>query len=646
MNTSSLNTLYYGDPQPLPEEIHLKAGPLSLIYANGWIRHIRVGQHIIVQQIYAAVRDQSWDTIVPQFEDVSFDIQDDSFEVTFLARHIRKEIDFSWHGIITGTADGKVIFKFDGQANSAFQRNRIGFCVLHPASSAGQAALIEHVDGSTTQANFPQLIQAQQPFFNIRAITTHPSESIQARVLMEGDIFEMEDQRNWTDASFKTYCTPSALPKPIIVEAGTRVWQRISITASTSSAVEDQSRDAAIQFQATDKKSALPEIGLASASHGQPLSDREAALLSKLNLGHLRINLYLQTDNFREKLQAAIHQSQQLQGVPLEIALFLSENGDQELRDLRLVADDLQPSVIRWIILHESELSAPPKWVRLAHQHLEGYADVPIGSGTDGYFTELNTNHPTIDEADFLSYSLNPQVHAFDNMTMVENLPIQGITIKTAQSFAPQKHLIVGPITLKKRYEPAAAKSESAPSTDELPAQVDNRQISLFGAGWTLGSIKYLAEAGAQSLTYYETTGWLGVIEQDQGNPLPDKFPSQPGMVYPIYLLLETFANYHQGTQVIGSISSSPLKVDGLIIDDSGAIRIYLVNFTDQPQTVTVQSFAGNYQLQRLDENTTGLLKAMEKPTWTNASMVKLETNGTAIELKPFSVALLKSVAE
>jgi hypothetical protein len=25
-----------------------------------------------------------------------------------------------------------------------------------------------------------------------------------------GDIFEMEDQRNWTDASFKTFCTRSA----------------------------------------------------------------------------------------------------------------------------------------------------------------------------------------------------------------------------------------------------------------------------------------------------------------------------------------------------------------------------------------------------------------------------------------------------
>ena len=29
-----------------------------------------------------------------------------------------------------------------------------------------------------------------------------------------GDLFEMEDQRNWTDASYKTYSTPLRIPYP------------------------------------------------------------------------------------------------------------------------------------------------------------------------------------------------------------------------------------------------------------------------------------------------------------------------------------------------------------------------------------------------------------------------------------------------
>ena len=37
---------------------------------------------------------------------------------------------------------------------------------------------------------------------------------------MEGDTFEMEDHRNWTDASFKTYVRPLALPWPYTLQGG------------------------------------------------------------------------------------------------------------------------------------------------------------------------------------------------------------------------------------------------------------------------------------------------------------------------------------------------------------------------------------------------------------------------------------------
>jgi hypothetical protein len=33
----------------------------------------------------------------------------------------------------------------------------------------------------------------------------------------------MEDQRNWLDASFKTYSTPQERPKPVAVASGDRV---------------------------------------------------------------------------------------------------------------------------------------------------------------------------------------------------------------------------------------------------------------------------------------------------------------------------------------------------------------------------------------------------------------------------------------
>jgi hypothetical protein len=50
-----------------------------------------------------------------------------------------------------------------------------------------------------------------------------------------GDVFEMEDQRNWTDASFKTYGRPLARAFPYRIGPGERVRQSVTIEARTSS---------------------------------------------------------------------------------------------------------------------------------------------------------------------------------------------------------------------------------------------------------------------------------------------------------------------------------------------------------------------------------------------------------------------------
>ena len=68
-----------------------------------------------------------------------------------------------------------------------------------------------------------------------------------------------------------------------------------------------------------------------------------------------------------------------------------------------------------------------------------------------------------------------------------------------------------------------------------MPNTVDPRQMSLFGTAWTLASLKTIAESGAASATLYETVGWLGVIEHDEGSPAPEQFRSIAGGVFPLY---------------------------------------------------------------------------------------------------------------
>ena len=71
-----------------------------------------------------------------------------------------------------------------------------------------------------SRREFPELIDPVQPMMDLRALTHEPAPGLRVTCRMEGDTFEMEDQRNWTDASYKTYVRPLALPWPYTLAAG------------------------------------------------------------------------------------------------------------------------------------------------------------------------------------------------------------------------------------------------------------------------------------------------------------------------------------------------------------------------------------------------------------------------------------------
>src|SRR5438270_380407 len=144
-----------------------------------------------------------------------------------VARNVRSL--FFWHGTLVGSAEGKVEYTFDGHAQSTFLRNRIGFCLLHGQSAAGRPWLLEMTSGEKVKGRFPEFIAPHQPAKDLRAVAHEFMNGRWAYVRFEGDIFEMEDQRNWTDASFKTYCTPLELAYPVEVKKGTQIRQKITL---------------------------------------------------------------------------------------------------------------------------------------------------------------------------------------------------------------------------------------------------------------------------------------------------------------------------------------------------------------------------------------------------------------------------------
>jgi hypothetical protein len=194
---------------------------------------------------------------------------------------------------------------------------------------------------------------------------------------------------------------------------------------------------------------------------------------------------------------------------------------------------------------------------------------------------------------------------------------------------------------MKMRFNPYASGPVPEVGPGDLPPQVDVRQMSLFGAGWTLGSFKHLAEAGAQSITFYETTGWRGVMETKTGSPLPEIFHSLPGAVFPMYHVLACIGDFTGGT-IIPMHSSHPLQAIGVLLRRDGSERILVANFSHHRKQINLECAAGRVSLRKLDEET--VLTAMRSPEmFRSLPGVNLDVTAGFLELKlqPLAIAIL-----
>lgn len=631
-----------GVGEPMVPPIELRAGPLTMRFEPDtlYLRHIRMGDREVLLAIYGAVRDHQWNTVPGSISNLRVDRRTDSFELEFDVACRQGAVDFRWKGRIAGSAQGTVVFSFDGQSESDFLRNRIGICVLHPQEEcAGSGFNLTHVGGAAERAFWPKLVGNDPIFKNIKAVEHEVVEGILARVEFEGEVFEMEDQRNYTDASYKTYSTPQERPKPAQVRIGDAVRQVATLSLSAArefpSTLANQIPEIRISQGRPVPKAA---VGLRMAHLGGPLTPGELGRLKPLGLSHLRVDLDLSRGGFGERLREATNLSEVL-GIPLHAALFVSDAAEKELEELKTELGVRPPNVALWLVFHLAENRTGEKWVRLAAEKLAGLGgSVSLAAGSKDLFYHLN--HARAGGAALPCFGMGPEVHATDEFTVVENLGGQAVAVESAREFSGRP-VVVSPIAF--RTQPAPAPESPSPAGGaELPGYVDARQMSLLGAGWTLGSLARLLPLGESlhSLTYFETVGWLGVMERDAGGAAPALFPSQPGQLFPLYHVLRSIAGF---SQVAPTRSSHPLAVEALVVETpDGKRRVLVANLTGSETKARIPTDGKAATVRRLEQ--ASLAAAMADADYLHApGGVEIEANEGffSVALAPYAVARL-----
>ncbi len=491
---------------PLYPVRELKAGNLNCLYENGHLRRIKWGQMEVLRMIYGAIRDEHWDTVPFTIENEVIEQKENSFRIRYTAFYRYLAIAYRADFLIEGKEDHTITFSMKGDALSGFNRNRIGLCVLHPASACkGLAVTVRTAEGKSDQGLFPALIKPHQLFKNTQRMDWITRNNVKASLVFEGDVFETEDQRNWMDATYKTYSTDLALPIPVWVSQGDTMHQSVTLRIIPPDLAEAQKASNA----APCKKMPFPKVGYARNEASGHLSDEEIALLKKLPFDKYRVEIDFRNPDWRETLHVCISETSQLHS-RLELVIFCTRSFESEIKELLDQVKGVEELISGILPLQPDDPVSPGFLLKYCYPLIKkADPSIQVGYGTDAYFTELNRHRPVDVPFDFVSFSCNPQVHAIDTRTILENPESLPDMLETIRSFT-DKPIVISPVTFRMRRKTDIGNVR----TDAA----DPRQKQWFGAGWTLLCLYF--SGGADSIIFYQTNGDKGILDEAISSPL------------------------------------------------------------------------------------------------------------------------------
>src|SRR6516225_7227396 len=615
----------FGTEVPDGKYRELRAGPISAVFNSGALRYVRYHGEEVLRGIAYIVRDRDWGTYAPAIENLNIRQSKDGFAIAYNAICEDNDQAIRYSAKIDARSDGTLKFSAEGTPLSDFLTNRTGFVVLHPlAGTVGRPVEVVHTDGKKAKRKFPKVISPGQPIFEIRALKHEPLPGVTVTVLMEGNKFEMEDHRNWMDASYKTYVCSLLDPWPYTLEKGKSFSQSVTLTVSGKPPKSRSGRAAAgISVTLAGTRGRIPEIGF-----GVPMAEAAAALeAANLIAAAKPRTLVCQIDGRergQEEAAASFRELSRQKGaaVTLEIILPAREPADKEVAAIASAvnAAGLTPASVVVTQMHDLKSfqpNTPRPWgatyEQMAAAARNSFPDAVLGGGMLSYFTELNRKPAPEGVFDFITHTGCPIVHAPDDISVMETLETLPWIFASARAMIGKVPYHIGPTSIPCRDNPyGAAVAPNADNRRVCLSNIDPRQRGLFAAAWNLGYLSAAARAGVDTVAVGSATGPQGMIYRKLAHTQP-WFDRGSARVYPTYHVIAGVA-VASGARRIETNSSSPSKVAALAYRKKGDQVLWLANLSGETRRLKVEGFDGPARLDVLDERS--FEAAARDPSW------------------------------
>lgn len=214
------------------QEQILTCGPFTMILESGQLRYITCGSEEIIRRIYLSVRDADWDTIeaVVNVQDIKQD--DDKITIALNATNAGNGIHFDWEGTFTCYATGSFEIAAQGTQAADCKANRFGFCVLLGAAAvSGLPFKNIRTDGSGFNSEFPVNLHKVILDDQFTSLSYQTRKGTKISITASDAVFGMEDQRFFSDSSFKMFSSMAQFVYPNITK-GSKGSQKLKIEVS------------------------------------------------------------------------------------------------------------------------------------------------------------------------------------------------------------------------------------------------------------------------------------------------------------------------------------------------------------------------------------------------------------------------------
>jgi hypothetical protein len=490
---------------------------LTAVWDEGSLRWISRDGLEVIRGIQLSARDRDWVALVPRMAELRIHQRVDGFELSFESRFNAPEFDVSCETLVRAESE-RLEVSVVARAHGYTLTQRLSLTILLPSALAGSPYGATSI-GRDIAGEFPVAIDEGSIVSELRKLEWQPGPGLRAELAFDAP-WEIEDQRNWSDASFKAYSPPLSRPHPYSLQAGGEFRQVVKLAVKeVRSGPKHRPRvprpeDGHGIVVSESVLRALPPIGL---GWSRRLDAGEAALVKDLQPAHLRVLVDPGDEHWLQNL-TDVSADARIAGSSLLLEAVVDPD-DSEVVELAQRLGGLTSTIVAVIAFDRRTLggyvSTPQVVTRMREELRKVGLEVSVGAGSRAHYAQLIAHRAGVSVADFVAFPITPQVHAFDEATIVENL-------STIPELVQGAARIAQPVDVLCTFRPRFNAYANPPEVDFSETRFDDRLQTEFGACWVIAVLAGLLadRSPLDRVTLLEAAGRAGVVQMEaDGRP-------------------------------------------------------------------------------------------------------------------------------